>query len=77
MSGKKCKVIEELYRKNIDKTIKQEAVVLADELIKMQNSKTNYHQFTSTDGLTIMVKTIGIIGRHIYKKKINPFGKQH
>ncbi|MBQ2614758.1 MAG: hypothetical protein IJB80_05475 [Clostridia bacterium] len=33
-NGKKRKVVKELYRKNIDKNIKQEAVVLANELIK-------------------------------------------
>lgn len=33
-NGKRISVLNELYRKNIDKSIKQEAVVLADELVE-------------------------------------------
>ncbi len=46
-SGKKKPVLEELYRKNIHKKIKQEAVVLADELIetsKYQSTNPATHQ---------------------------------
>ena len=48
-NGKDRTVVEELYRKNINKVIKQEAVVLADELIKTAKYKNSLPSFYSHD----------------------------
>ncbi len=54
-NGKKYRVLEELYRKNIYRKIKQEAVVLADELIEASKydepSKAKHkHDWLDNDG---------------------------
>ncbi len=54
-NGKRISVLNELYRKNIDKSIKQEAVVLADELVESakyrESEKAKYsHDWLDNNG---------------------------
>lgn len=54
-NGKNASVLKELYHKNIDKSIKQEAVVLADELVESakyrESEKAKYsHDWLDNNG---------------------------
>ena len=54
-NGKNASVLKELYHKNIDKSIKQEAVVLADELVESakyrESEKAKYsHDWLDSNG---------------------------
>ena len=76
-NGKKRQVLKELYNKNNNITIKQEAVVLADELIANAKYNTSATSTYSHDWLDNYGKNDWDYWTVFIQEKIKPFGKQH
>ena len=75
-NGKSAPVNKDLATKNRGSRIKQEAVVLADELVSAARYKKAARRIIRTGGWMTTAGTDGLNGKHTYRIKKIPYGKR-